>query len=92
MFYNIKEEKVEDFTGRGLSDLREKRCVTPKDAEQTFLDDPLRVIRTIRFANRLNFQIDPKIVHTAARNESFRQAFVAKISVDRIGSELDQIF
>ena len=55
LFYNINEGKVEDFTGKGVEDLRNGVCRTPLEPVQTFLDDPLRVVRTIRFANRFNF-------------------------------------
>ena len=65
LFYNINEAKVEDFTGKGLDDLREGVCRTPLDPLQTFLDDPLRILRTIRFANRFEFKIVPEILEAA---------------------------
>lgn len=62
LFFNINTEKIEDFTEKGLSDLRDGICRTPLEPLQTFLDDPLRTIRSIRFANRFEFKIDPKIL------------------------------
>jgi len=50
MFYNINENKVEDFTGKGLEDLKNQILRTPLEPLQTFLDDPLRLLRTVRFA------------------------------------------
>ncbi len=57
MFYNINEGKVEDFTGKGIGDLKNRILRTPLDPLQTFLDDPLRLLRTVRFANRFGFEI-----------------------------------
>ena len=67
MFYNINEQKVEDLTAQGLTDLRAGVVRTPLEPLQTFLDDPLRVLRTIRFANRFEFEIVPEII-VAAKN------------------------
>ena len=60
MFYNITTGKVEDFTGRGRADLnnvdeqgqRQIILRTPLDAEQTFTDDALRILRVLRFLSR----------------------------------------
>mmetsp|Transcript_15927 Transcript_15927/g.20116 ORF Transcript_15927/g.20116 Transcript_15927/m.20116 type:complete len:108 (-) Transcript_15927:978-1301(-) len=67
MFFNINEEKVEDWTEQGISDLQAGLIRTPLEPLQTFLDDPLRVLRTIRFANRFEFDIVPDII-AAAKN------------------------
>jgi len=75
MFYNINEGKVEDFTGRGMQDLMEKRIMTPMEPLQTFLDDPLRVLRTIRFAVRYQFKIDEKVLE-AARDPNVRVSII----------------
>jgi tRNA nucleotidyltransferase (CCA-adding enzyme) len=52
MFYNINEAKVEDFTQKGIQDMHAKVIRTPLPALETFMDDPLRVVRSVRFANR----------------------------------------
>lgn len=57
MFYNIHTCEVEDFTGRGLDDLKCRKIMTPLEPKKTFLDDPLRVLRAIRFSTRLEFEM-----------------------------------
>ena len=74
LFYNINEDKIEDFTGRGISDLETRTIRTPLDPLQTFLDDPLRVIRAIRFANRFEFCPTPELLN-AAKHASVRVSF-----------------
>ena len=57
LFYNILTNKVEDLTGKGLEDLQKQLLQTPLPAIQTFADDPLRMLRAIRFATRLSFTL-----------------------------------
>lgn len=57
LFYNMHTRQVEDLTGHGLSDLAQGLVRTPLPAIQTFLDDPLRVLRVIRFASRFNYDL-----------------------------------
>ena len=71
LFYNINKGEVEDLTNRGIEDLKHGIIRTPLEPLQTFLDDPLRVLRTIRFATRFNFEIVPEIFE-AVKNQSVR--------------------
>jgi tRNA nucleotidyltransferase (CCA-adding enzyme) len=52
---------VEDYTGRGLSDLASKVARTPLPPKQTFEDDPLRVLRCIRFASRFDLSVAEEV-------------------------------
>ena len=61
LFYNLHTEDVEDWTGYGLQDMKEGIIRTPLDPMMTFKDDPLRVLRAVRFAVRLNFKITPEV-------------------------------
>ncbi len=65
MFYNINEGMVEDYTKMGVNDLKLGVVRTPLEPLQTFLDDPLRVLRTIRFATRFDFKIAEEIFPAA---------------------------
>lgn len=55
---NVHTGEFLDLTGRGQSDLRHGLIKTPLDPSVTFRDDPLRMIRAIRFSARLGFAID----------------------------------
>jgi poly(A) polymerase len=48
----------------GLNDLFSKIIRTPLDPHITFNDDPLRIMRAIRFASQLNFEVDEKVLDT----------------------------
>lgn len=61
LFFNVKTRQVEDWTGMGLQDLRAGLVRTPLPPLTTFLDDPLRVLRCVRFASRLNYRLDDSI-------------------------------
>lgn len=88
LFYNVNNGQVEDWTGRGFDDLR--RCViaTPLAPLTTLLDDPLRTLRSIRFAARLRFTMDESLVEAAMDNR-VRKALAEKVSRERIGCEVD---
>ncbi|KAK9471463.1 phosphatase [Dipodascopsis tothii] len=89
LFYNLQSQQVEDFTGRGLEDLRAGLIRTPLGAFETFRDDPLRVLRLIRFAARFGFRIAPDVLEAMAADE-IKDALRVKISRERIGVELEK--
>ena len=60
LFYNINENKVEDFTEQGLKDMKDKLLRTPLCPIKTFIDDPLRILRGFRFAARYDFKLEPE--------------------------------
>ena len=90
LFYNINTAEVEDLTGNGLHDLEHGIARTPMDPVQTFRDDPLRVLRAIRFAARFDLTFDTALVEAAKRSEVL-EALACKISRERIGAELNGI-
>ncbi|KAG8836725.1 CCA tRNA nucleotidyltransferase, mitochondrial, partial [Serendipita sp. 411] len=53
----------------GIEDLKSGRIRTPLDPKTTFEDDPLRILRCVRFASRLGFDVDESISITAKEPE-----------------------
>ncbi|KAI3401370.1 hypothetical protein diail_11454 [Diaporthe ilicicola] len=78
LFYNIHSGEVEDFVD-GLPDMEAGIIRTPMDPFQTFMDDPLRVLRLVRFASRLGFSIAPTTKESMS-NARVLEALRAKIS------------
>jgi poly(A) polymerase len=71
----------------GLNDLTKKILQTPGKAEDSFSDDPLRMLRAARFASQLNFEIAPNVL--AAMKEMSSRLSI--ISAERIRDELSKI-
>ncbi|KAK4039987.1 hypothetical protein C8A01DRAFT_46635 [Parachaetomium inaequale] len=87
MFYHLGKQEIVDLTGRGLKDLEARVMTTPLDPRQTFMDDPLRVLRLIRIGSKLGFAIDPEVMRCMRDNET-RRALDTIIKRDRINIEL----
>ncbi|GAB5585264.1 CCA tRNA nucleotidyltransferase [Umbelopsis nana] len=90
LFFNVHSLEVEDYTKQGLEDLADGLIRTPLPAFKTFCDDPLRVLRCIRFASRFGFEIVDDIVQ-AVKDEKIKHALLAKISRERIGIEVEKM-
>ncbi|KAI3615481.1 trna nucleotidyltransferase [Moniliophthora roreri] len=90
LFYNCHTRSVEDCTGKGLDDLRMGVIRTPLAPRETFIDDPLRVLRCIRFASRFGFDMVPEI-EMAVKEPEIREALVNKVARERAGEELSKM-
>lgn len=78
-------ELVDPFDG--LWDLKDRLIRTPLNPDITFSDDPLRMMRCIRFATQLNFSIDEETFNALERNKER----IHIISKERIADELNKI-
>jgi putative nucleotidyltransferase with HDIG domain len=71
----------------GVRDLEQKIIRTPLDPERTFSDDPLRIMRAVRFASQLGFDIDHDTFQAIAKMKSRLQI----VSQERTTEELNKI-
>jgi tRNA nucleotidyltransferase/poly(A) polymerase len=89
MAFDLQKESygqlIDPFNG--MKDLKDKIIRTPLDPDITFSDDPLRMIRAIRFATQLGFTIDPGCFEAIKRNAGR----VSILSAERITDELNRI-
>ena len=85
LYYNIHTGKIEDHIG-GVRDIHRRIIRTPIDTTKSFTDDPLRILRALRFSARFKFALDEDI-KTAMRNKDVQEKFKI-ISGGRIGQEI----
>ena len=78
--------KLVDAFG-GISDLNKKIIRTPLDPDKTYSDDPLRMLRAIRFASQLDFKIEEKSLNAIYKNK----LRIKIVSQERIIDELNKI-
>ena len=71
----------------GINDLEIRLIKTPLAAEETFSDDPLRMMRAVRFATQLNFKIDAEAIEAIKKNKER----IKIVSKERITDELNKI-
>jgi len=86
---SLNKESYGDFLDpfNGMEDLRNKIIRTPLDPDITFSDDPLRMLRAIRFATQLNFNIEDTTLRSIANNRER----VKILSAERITEEINKI-
>jgi len=83
LLQNLHTKELRDPLGVGLSDLKAKILRTPLEPEATFFDDPLRMLRAIRFRQQLGFDPAPGL-YESIKEQSGRLAI---ISAERIRDE-----
>jgi len=87
MFFDPVAEQVIDFVG-GRADLEAKLIRAIGDPEQRFAEDRLRMLRAVRFATVLGYEIDPPTWQAIVS----RSGSIVDISAERIRDELVKIF
>jgi tRNA nucleotidyltransferase/poly(A) polymerase len=88
LYYNISTGKILDYNkGMGFKDINDKVIRTPSDPDIVFTDDPLRILRVIRFATRLGWGIEKNTWLGMIKN-AYRINIITK---ERINDELGKI-
>lgn len=87
LLQDLHTGQILDLTGRALDDIAARIIRTPVDPIVTFRDDPLRMLRAIRFAVRLGFEIEPQ-TYSAIKTAAPRLEI---ISAERIRDEFVKI-
>lgn len=89
IYYNLATDEIEDYVN-GIPDLEAKRLRCPTDPVTTYLDDPLRMLRALRFYSRWpDFTLDDSIVQAMAA--PVVQAKYRKLADERAGPELRKL-
>jgi len=86
LYYNISTEKIHDYNN-GLDDLVNQVIKTPTDPDITFNDDPLRILRVIRFSTRFGWDIEKNTWLGMVKNAHR----IKIISQERISDEISKI-
>jgi poly(A) polymerase len=89
MAISLKKENFGELIDpfNGLGDIELKLLRTPLEPTQTFIDDPLRMMRIIRFASQLDYTIEDKAIEAITQNAER----IRIISKERITDELNKI-
>lgn len=87
LYQNISTDEIVDITGKGIDDIKNQIIRTPCDPNITYTDDPLRMLRCIRFASRYGWNIEEKTMQGIIDNVERIQI----ITQERITDEINKI-
>lgn len=87
LYQNVTTGEILDITGRGVDDIRNHRIQTPMAPEDTYSDDPIRILRTLRFAVRYEWEI-PDELWTAMKDNASRMKIVRR---PRVSTEFEKM-
>jgi poly(A) polymerase len=87
LYYNIADFSIWDYTG-GVRDLGHRRLVLIGDPGTRLREDPVRMLRAVRFAAKLDFTIDPTVVKAIAEHSTL----LANVPAARLFDEFLKLF
>ena len=87
LFKNLMTGEILDLSGRGLKDLKDRVLNTTGDADWIFSEDPLRILRAVRFTLKYNLRLPLTVIRAIKK----AAPSLANISAERIQDELKKI-
>lgn len=87
LLMDLMSGEIVDLTGKGREDIKQGIIRTPSDPDIIFTDDPLRLMRAVRFAGRYNYTIPDYMKDSIRKNSSN----LSSISRERVKEELEKI-
>ena len=87
LYQNVTTGEILDLTGRGIDDIRNRRIRTPMAPDDTYNDDPIRILRTLRFAVRLGWEI-PEDIWESMKAHAGRMKIVRR---PRVSTEFEKM-
>ncbi|MBT8086938.1 MAG: polynucleotide adenylyltransferase PcnB [Gammaproteobacteria bacterium] len=87
LYYNIADFSIWDYVG-GVDDVRSRQLVLIGDPEVRLREDPVRMLRAVRFAAKLDFTIDPPVVEAMHHHASL----LANVPAARLFDEFLKLF
>jgi poly(A) polymerase len=87
LYYNIADHSIWDFAG-GVEHIREKHIVLIGDADQRLREDPVRMLRAVRFAAKLEFTVDDSVSKAIRNNVEL----LANVPAARLFDEFLKLF
>ncbi|KAA8643490.1 CCA tRNA nucleotidyltransferase, mitochondrial [Aspergillus tanneri] len=86
LLHNVDSQQIENYMMKGLQDLVAGILRTSLDPCQTFVDDPLGILRSVRFASGLGFEIEEP--RESVKNPKIHAEFQRKLAVSVFGRRL----
>ena len=87
LYYNISTDKLFDFTSQSISDMLSKTLRTPFNAEKILEEDPIKILRIIRFATELGWGIEKNTWLAMIKNAHLLE----DVAKEKISSEISKI-
>ena len=87
LYSNVSTGEIVDITGKGVEDIKNHIIRTPNAPDVIYDDDPLRILRCIRFASRYGWEIEAETYDGMVRN-AHRLTIITK---ERVKDELDKM-